>query len=276
MYTNCKLCRSTIKLINKTLNIVQGEECKLIFCKKEFTQDEFNTLYDELYNKMQNSHYSHHLKHEFKNLKIGVIPNIGWNRKRVIDKFTKATNSVIEVGSGVGLIASYLKSIGVTDYTGIELDNDTFKKSKGLGLNTINGDFSLMENIDKNVDIVMLWEVLEHLQDMKLFLDLSYKKLKNDGILMFSVPNFDKIKNYPNSEKIDFIYQDNPPIHINFFTKKNIKTILNYAGFEVTYLYVKKMPYFSPFTREYYKMLFKAILGLYHGSSLFVVARKIE
>jgi len=256
MIANCKLCGSTIKLINKKLNIVQCEKCKLIFCIKKFSQDELRDLYDKLYNKIQNSHYSHHLTHEFVNLKKGIIPSIGWNRKRVINKYTKATNSVIEVGSGVGLIASYLKSIGIKEYTGIELDNDTFKKSKELGLNTINGDFSLMDNIDKNVDIVMLWEVLEHLQDIKLFLDLSYKKLKNDGILMFSVPNFDKIKNYPNSKKIDFIYQDNPPIHINFFTKKNIKSILNYAGFEVTYLYVKKMPYFSPSTREYYKIAF--------------------
>lgn len=276
MYTKCKLCQSEVKLKNETLNLVQCNECDFIFCSTKFSQDDLKKVYDELYNKNVNSHYSRHVIDEYETLKKGKIPSIGLNRKRIVDKFIKkTTNNILEIGSGVGLLGAYLRNRNIQKYTGIELDEETFEKSRELNLNAIHGDFSLMKNLNIEFDIVMLWEVLEHLQDIKSFLNLSHEKLVVGGHLLFSVPNYNKVKNYPSSLIGDNIHQDNPPIHINFFTKNNIPKILEMNGFKIEYLYIKKIPYFSPFSMNFYKMLFKVIFNTYHGSTIFVAAKKV-
>ena len=51
VYNTCKVCDSTIKLINEEYNLGQCDNCKLIFCLTIFSQEEFIKVYDELYNK---------------------------------------------------------------------------------------------------------------------------------------------------------------------------------------------------------------------------------
>jgi 2-polyprenyl-3-methyl-5-hydroxy-6-metoxy-1,4-benzoquinol methylase len=274
MYKSCKLCKSNVHLLVEKYNLGECETCKLIFSLDEFTQDDFIKTYNELYNKNANSHYNVHTDFEYQSLLKGEIPRIGYNRKKIIDRFVKGTSSkVLEIGSGVGLIAAYLKSIGITEYLGLEIDTETNLKAQKLGFNTLNKDFRYMRDVEGNFNFIMLWEVLEHLQDLDSFLSLSAQKLKKNDVLMFSVPNFDKRKNYKNNA--DNIYQDAPPIHLNFFTKKNLNKILENYGFEIEFLYIKKRPYLNFKSLHFYKMLLKSILGTYNGSTIYLAARKI-
>ncbi len=276
MYTKCKYCEDNYNTIIEKLSIVKCNNCKLVFCKKKFTQEELTETYNQLYNKRVNSHYNVHTDIEYNKLKKGVIPKIGFNRKRIIDKYTTNKNvNILEIGSGIGLIASYIKNKGIENYLGLEIDYETYLKSQKLGLNTINTDFSYIERGEKEINIVMLWEVLEHLQDLKLFVNLIIKKLKKNGVLMFSVPNFDKIKNYKKNKQ-NGIYQDTPPIHLNFFTKESIKNILESSGFHIEYLYIKKRPYINFKSKHFYRMMYRVLRGKYEGSTIYVVARKIE
>lgn len=277
MYSKCKFCNSNYNLKLEKYNLVECESCKLIFCKKQFSQKEIENVYDFLYNKKGDSHYDMHSKEEFTKLKDGKIPNIGYNRKRFIDKcIINKSNSVLEVGSGIGLIGSYLKSKGVLDYLGLEIDYNTYKKSKELGLNTTHADFSYMKNINKNFDIIMLWEVLEHIQDLGLFLKLAMDKLKTKGVLLFSVPNFKKIHNYDSVLTGDNLFQDEPPIHLNFFTKESLSNILTQKGFFVNNIYVKRTPYLNFKSAHFYKMLYKSIHSKYQGSTIYVMATKLK
>lgn len=274
MYTFCKLCKSKVNPCIEKFNIGKCEQCELIFTLDKYTQDDFIKTYNNLYNLNSESHYKVHTHFEYQILLKGKVPRIGYNRKRIIKKFVKApSSSVLEIGSGVGLIAAYLKSIGVTKYLGLEIDAKTNLKAQKMGFNTLNKDFKYMNELKDKFDFIMLWEVLEHLQDLDLFLSLSAQKIKKDGILMFSVPNFNKRNNYKNND--DKIYQDAPPIHLNFFNKKNLNIILKNYGFKIEYLYVKKRPYLNFQSLHFYKMLLKSILGTYNGSTIYLAAKKI-
>jgi 2-polyprenyl-3-methyl-5-hydroxy-6-metoxy-1,4-benzoquinol methylase len=274
-FNTCKVCDNNIELINVKYSLGQCTNCKFIFCLNVYSQEQFVTVYDELYNK-ENSKYQRHSRIEFDQIVNEQLVKIGFNRSRLIKKNILNSNcqSVLEIGSGIGLIGAYirLKNKNI-QYTGIELDQEAYRKSQQLKLNTINGDFTEMEKIEGEFDVIMLWEVIEHLQDLKLFLDLAYKKLNNKGKIILSTPNYKKIQNYPNREK-DQLFQDEPPIHLNFFTVENIDNIFKLYHFINCKIEVKKIPYIALTKKSFYLNFFKALFNKYQGSTIYLEATK--
>lgn len=274
-YNTCKVCENTIKIVNEKYNLGQCDNCNLIFCLTIFSQDEFVKVYDELYN-IANTHYKYHSVVEYNMLRENKKIKVGFHRAKLLKKhvLNKQCQSVLEIGSGVGLIGSYIRKHDTRiNYLGIEIDKESFAKSKTLGLNTINDDFKAMENIEESFDVIMLWEVLEHLQDLKTFINLAYKRLNNGGKIILSVPNYDKIYNYPNRNK-DVIFQDLPPIHLNFFTKENIVTVFEFNHFEDCIATIKKFPYINLKRMGFYSEFIKALFNKYNGSTLYFIGCK--
>ncbi len=275
IYNTCKVCGSSIELINEKYNLGQCNNCKLVFCLTIFSQDEFIKVYDDLYNN-KDLHYKIHSVVQYNMLLENKKIKIGFHRSKLLKKhvLNKKCKSVLEIGSGVGLIGSYIrKHDDKINYLGIEIDKEAFVKSQSLNLNTINADFSVMEKIEETFDVIMLWEVLEHLQDLNLFIKLAYKKLNSGGKIILSVPNYDKIHNYPDREK-DAVYQDLPPIHLNFFTRKNIINVFEHHQFKDCKAIVKKFPYINFKRKRFYQEFTKALLNKYNGSTVYFVGTK--
>jgi 2-polyprenyl-3-methyl-5-hydroxy-6-metoxy-1,4-benzoquinol methylase len=274
-YDTCKVCESKIKLVNEKYNLGQCNNCKLIFCMTIFSQDEFVKVYDELYNKA-NTHYKYHSVVEYNMLLENKNIKVGFHRAKLLKKYVlnKKCQSVLEIGSGVGLIGSYIRQYDSNiKYFGIEIDKESFDKSKSLGLNTINDDFKAMNTIEETFDVIILWEVLEHLQDLKKFINLAYNRLNKGGKIILSVPNYDKIYNYKNKEK-DAIFQDLPPIHINFFTKENIIKVFELNQFINCKATIKKFPYINVKRLRFYIEFIKALFNKYNGSTIYFVGTK--
>lgn len=276
-YTRCKICDGEIKIINKKHMLVECNSCGLIFSKTRFRQLDFVELYDKLYNS-NDAKYKNYSVNEYAMLVNQKKIEIGFYRSKLLKKYVLNGNcgSVLEIGSGVGLVGSYIRSKNnKIKYLGVEIDKESFEKSQKLGLNTFNGDFTIIEKLDESFDVIMLWEVIEHLQDLNLFLSLAYKKLNDNGQVLLSTPNYNKIYNYLKRD-IDRLYQDAPPIHLNFFTKTNIKSVFNFKGFFVNYIKVKKFPYLEINKSRFYMNCFKSIFGKYNGPTIFLSASKNE
>lgn len=270
-FEKCKVCDSEIELINAKYNLVKCNKCELIFSKKKYTTQEIISIYNKLYNR-SDSHYAKHFEKEYIKLKNREKIYVGRNRSNLILKNVKENTNLLEIGSGVGLVAVFIRqNYKNLNYLGIEIDTSAFQKSKELGINAVNTDFSFIKNLNFKNDTIMLWEVIEHLQDLKEFLNLSYQNLNNNGKLIFSTPNYDKIKNYENK---DSIYQDPPPIHLNFFTKENLENILRITGYKSILVKKKKRPYFNLKSKDFYINFIKSIFGKYEGSTLYVIATK--
>lgn len=163
-FSKCKICQSDVNVVNPIHNLVQCVKCSFVFCKSIFSERQFIETYNNLYNGDGNQDYSRHSVKEFEDLQNGIV-KLGYNRKRLIDRFSKKKGTAVEIGSGVGLVGMYVKKFTNLNYIGIELDTETHEKALHLGLNSINGDFSKLEEIEGHADIIMLWVELEHLQD---------------------------------------------------------------------------------------------------------------
>lgn len=275
-YSKCKVCNNEVAVVNETYHLGKCISCGLIFCLDIFTQEEFVKVYDDLYNK-EKSVYQRHSSDEYSQiLKKGHIP-VGLNRSLMIKNniLNNQCQSVLEIGSGIGLVGAYIRSKNEKiKYVGIEIDKETFLKSQQLKLNTFNGDFTEMNNLEGTFDAIMMWEVIEHLQDLKLFLELAYKKLNKNGKIILSTPHYNKIYNYPDREK-DRLYQNEPPIHINFFTEENIKNIFELHNFGKTKVTIKKFPYLELTKKRFYVNFVKALFGKYYGPTIFFEATKL-
>jgi SAM-dependent methyltransferase len=89
------------------------------------------------------------------------------------------------------------------------------------------------EQIKEKFDTIVLGEIAEHVENPSRLLRECYKGLKNDGILIVTVPNpyfipymffeFLLIKNK--------FYDDS---HLNMFPPRIFEKLLNYCGFECT------------------------------------------
>ncbi len=274
-YTSCKVCDGNINVINQKYNLVECEKCSFIFCLNIYIQEDFVKVYNELYNN-ENAIYSNHSITEFNRLKENKKISVGLNRSKLIKKNVFNTNckSVLEIGCGIGLIGSYIRQENnKIFYTGVELDKDAFQKSQLLGLKTINGDFKIVKDLETTFDVIMMWEVIEHLQDLKLFLELAYEKLNEGGKIILSTPNYNKIHNYPNREK-DRLFQSLPPVHLNFFTLQNIKNIFDLHGFKNCAATLKKWPYLELKRIDFYTSVIKSIMGKFQGTTIYFEATK--
>jgi 2-polyprenyl-3-methyl-5-hydroxy-6-metoxy-1,4-benzoquinol methylase len=274
-YNKCKICQGEIERINEKFNLGKCSNCNFIFCLTIFSQEQFIKVYDDLYNK-ENSEYQRHSKTEFDQIVNEQVLKIGFNRSKLIKRNILKLNcqSVLEIGSGIGLIGAYIRSKNDNiDYIGIELDKEAFHKSQELKLNTINGDFREMDKIDRQFDVIMLWEVIEHLQDLNVFMELAYKKLNVNGRIILSTPNYNKIVNYPIREK-DQLFQDEPPVHLNFFTITSIKNVFESFQFQNINVKIKKFPYLELWKKRFYINCFKALFKKYEGSTIYLEAIK--
>ena len=271
-FKKCKVCSSKINSINTKYELVKCENCNLIFCDNVFSEQEIINVYDKLYNKT--TQYSKHIEeHNF--LKENKNPKLGSEKIKILDYLiNKNVTNVCEIGAGVGIVANYLQNIKKIMYYGIELDEKTAKKAMSNGLNVVNDSFTNLDTFESKFEAIVAFEVIEHIQELDDFFKQSIKSLTPDGYIGFTVPNYDKVKNYKNVG--NHIHQDEPPIHLNFFNLENTNKVLAFYNLEIKFLVQRKYPYFNINVFDTYKFFIKSLFGKFHGQTLLCVAQKCK
>lgn len=113
--------------------------------------------------------------------------------------------TLLEIGCGNGHFIEKISSLGV-NIEGVDINQNAVSvcKSKGLKVDNVN-----VFDIQKSFDIVVLFEVLEHMEDAKGLFDLLVTNLiKPKGFLIIAVPNPDGYL-----REIDVNLLDMPPHH---------------------------------------------------------------
>jgi ubiquinone/menaquinone biosynthesis C-methylase UbiE len=104
----------------------------------------------------------------------------------------KKSPTILDVGCGNGIISMNLAAKGF-EVTGIDISNKAIKKASQLN-NYPNLKFKIADAEklaieERQYDIVICSEVLEHLNDPENLLKSIYKLLTENGILIATVPN---------------------------------------------------------------------------------------
>ena len=146
-----------------------------------------------------------------------------------IKELGKTKGSVLEIGSGTGNLLAACKKKG-WKITGIEPSKIAAKKAKK------NHRINLFQNLEQakiknnSQDKIMMWHVLEHIDQLNKTLSELKNYLKDSGTIIIAVPNhlsYDALY-----YKEDWAAYD-VPRHLSHFSKKSMKELLHKNGFEI-------------------------------------------
>lgn len=158
--------------------------------------------------------------------------------------------SILDIGAGTGHFLNVCQQAG-WNTLGLEPDADArdfAKKEFGVELKSTDELHDLAPN---SKDVITMWHVLEHVYELRKDVEQIVKVLKEDGVLIVAVPNWNSFdaKHYQ-----EFWAAYDLPIHLYHFVPTDIKTLFGQFQMEVTEILPMKFDaYYVSMLSEKYK-----------------------
>ena len=164
-------------------------------------------------------------------------PQVRWEHNLMVSKID-TDKKVLEIGCGEGAFLKMMLQKGITNIEAIELNekaafalcNAGFK----VNVETIE-TFSV--NNKEQYDVVCFFQVLEHIYDVKSFIDAALLVLKKGGKMVIAVPN-----NNPYLYKHDINHTLNlPPHHAGLWNKEAFENLEKFYPIKLKQLFVRPL-----------------------------------
>ena len=156
---------------------------------------------------------------------------------------------ILDIGSGTGYFLNAAKERGYT-VTGIEKDSNARDYAiTNFGLN-VKDEQSLWAIENELFDVITLWHVLEHIENLNEVVAKINSILKPNGVVIIALPNHDS---YDAKKYKDFWAAYDAPRHLWHFTSNTVKKLLGKHQFNI--VKQKNMPldafYISMLSEKY-------------------------
>jgi 2-polyprenyl-3-methyl-5-hydroxy-6-metoxy-1,4-benzoquinol methylase len=179
----------------------------------------------------------------------GIGTRLGENHKAFFKYFpSNIRGKLLDVGCGDGRFLRHAKEQGF-EVWGIDFDKKSVESAKrNLGTDTVFA-MSLEEFYEyakeKNLkfDVITFFEVLEHQDKPREFLEMVKGLLKEGGYIAGSVPNRESMF----IEIFRDNYIDYPPHHFLRFSRSSLEKALNFSGFKDVEVYKLDFPFIELF-----------------------------
>ncbi|EKD29070.1 MAG: 3-demethylubiquinone-9 3-methyltransferase [uncultured bacterium] len=228
---NCPACGlSTCEHWSKKagFNYEKCLNCRTIFMNPRATEGMLQEFY------LQSKNYKFWNKHIFpasENVRKEKIFKPRLEKIIQLCKKYKIENGILlEIGAAFGTFCEIAKDSGFfRKIIAVEPTPSLAYSCRARGIDTIE---STVENlkIDKNsVDIIINFEVIEHLFNPLKFITQSVDFLKRDGIFICTCPNGEGIGTLVLKEKANYVNHE----HLNYFNPFSIEMLLKNCGLSV-------------------------------------------
>ncbi len=143
-------------------------------------------MQDYLYKKMYEVETTHWWFQAKKDIIIQLVKN------KIIPqlaKSDKAEITIADVGCGVGLLLNSLADYG--QVTGIDYSDQAIEFCRNsFSGELLQKDFGIENNLEKKYDLVIVSDLLEHIEDDRIAITNIYNMLKPGGYAIITVPAF--------------------------------------------------------------------------------------
>lgn len=202
-------------------------KCGFVQSYKALDQDSLNKFYNEEYRRLKLE--KPHADNDFFNKQM--------LRGKKIRKFLKdyfggilIRNKIVEIGTGAGGILNVFKEDGNNVY-GFDLGEEyiNFGKSKGLDLDV--GGLELLKKFNRNIDLIILSDVLEHIDNPLEYMKSLKEYINKETYIYIKVPGIFNIhKTYCGdfNSYLDFS-------HLSHFTLNSLRELMRKAGYKLLY-----------------------------------------
>lgn len=254
-------------LSKEEFQIYECHDCGLLFTEPRPAKEKIGEYYKS------EEYYSHQEN------KKGLIPKIYESVKAInlkhkykIAAAGKETGSLLDIGCGVGDFLHTAEQHG-WKCTGVEPSEE----AKTIARKRIKAEILSSQDLEQfpnaSFDVITMWHVLEHVDDIRWQIAQLQRLIKKDGRIIIAVPNY---KSY------DAVYYKEKwaaydvPRHFNHFNKGTLTKIFKTNGLELKQ--TDKLPwdayYISYMSEQYEHHSLPLIKGLYRGCISNCRARK--
>jgi 2-polyprenyl-3-methyl-5-hydroxy-6-metoxy-1,4-benzoquinol methylase len=283
----CPICNSRDSKFYCSKNsyaLFHCENCDLVFVDP--VPENLSEIYNEAYfrNEKQNIGFGYVDYDQDKESMKGIFDNY----MKKIERIT-LERDIFDIGAATGFFLDIARQRGWKT-SGSEISKYAARVASRRGHRIFVG--SLMDmNTDDKYGLITMWDVLEHLDHPSEYMKVVNRILKAGGIL--AVNTIDKFSIWARLWGKDW-HLIVPPEHLYYFSRKNIKILLEDCGFEIIEMrkigkrfslaYIFKILYNWHHLAIWNKLSFffdknmwrKFALPINLGDNIFIIARKTK
>lgn len=256
-------------LSNEEFQIQECLSCGLLFTEPRPAKDKIGDYYKS------EAYYSHQEN------KKGFIPklyecikNINLRHKYKIATFGKNTGNILDIGCGVGDFLHTAESHG-WNCMGVEPSEE----AKVIAKKRTNAEILASEDLEKlhdeSFDVITMWHVLEHVDNIKWQVAQLQRLIKKDGRIIIAVPNY---KSYDAKFYKEKWAAYDVPRHLNHFNKTTLVKI--FKTNDLNLIKTDKLRwdayYISYMSEQYKRHTFALLKGAIRGFISNCQARKSD
>lgn len=151
--------------------------------------------------------------------------------EKILSRINGNIKTVLEIGCSSGIFLDFFRSVKPEfKFAGIDASKDAIKIAREKKLNCKNISIEeFAKKTNTKYDLILAFEVLEHLNNPLNTLKFIYRLLSRESFLYFTVPNY---LAYDFLEIGDIYRNLAGPAHLNYFNPYSIKKLLKRAGFK--------------------------------------------
>jgi predicted TPR repeat methyltransferase len=163
--------------------------------------------------------------------------------------------SLFEVGCAYGFFLEIAK-LYFASTRGIDLCESIIDHAQAqLGVQASSGNFIEIQPESNQVDVVCMWDTIEHLRSPEQFTAHAAKLLAPGGHLFLTTGDISSINAQLRKANWRLIH---PPSHMHYFSRNSIRVLLESQGFEI-----REICYVG-----FYRSLSNTVANLCRGSKL--------
>ena len=152
-------------------------------------------------------------------------------RARELNRFFPQPGRVVDIGCGEGLFLESMKNLGWT-VEGCEIGKRAADRAEERLSQPIHrGQFETLPRKKQPWDVVMLWHVLEHVENPELLLQDIAADVPDNGLMVIGIPN---AASWQASLFGPHWFHLDPPRHLYSLRLEHLRSLAERAGWEVT------------------------------------------
>ena len=156
-----------------------------------------------------------------------------WGIQRTLSTLTKDKNEIkiLEIGSGLGYLTYALRSNGY-NAVGIDISKEAVDQSKkNFGDYYLHDDlFNYSKNNSEQYNIIILTEVIEHVENPLEFIEAALNLLSIGGKILMTTPN-------KSIMPTDIFWEtESPPVHQWWFSEDSMRYIANLYNLKIDFV----------------------------------------
>lgn len=245
-------------LSHEEFQIHECPKCGLLFTEPRPSKEKIGEYYksEEYYSHQEN-------KHGFIPKIYEKVKSVNLKKKYRISTKGMKTGKVLDIGCGVGDFLHTMEQKG-WECTGVEPSKD----AKNIARKRIKGKLFAPEEVIKmqeaSFDLITMWHVLEHVDDLKWELEQLTRLIKPDGRIVIAVPNY---KSYDAQFYKELWAAYDVPRHLNHFNQKTLANIFKTKGLNLvqTDKLIWDAYYISYMSEQYKHHSLPLLRGVFRG-----------